>query len=669
MRTDSAKTVLWAPFVETDAKGQAGVDFKLSDSVTRYRAVADAQGAGRIGSAIETIISKPPLQLTPVVPDEVTLGDRIDIPLRITDASSARGEVRVSVEAAEQSLVVEPTEITSKPAGGPRQRQLFSVKATGLSDRAVLVFRGQAGRHVDVVEQTLRIEPTGYAQTVSTSGVLGGEQELTVEIPEDVVPGSIHATLVVFSSIVADLQSGLRSIADDRFESAVAAVAVSDLLVDYLRQNKVADPDSLRLVRECRTGAQQRLRMFRDSEGGYSRLEGEPAEMVATAAALLVLVSDRDAFGGSNEQIDRTVRWLRDQSAPQQDEKATATSASSRAWSLWALAVAGQTDLDSMLELVAASAAESRNTEQLALAALAAARLNRGDLASDLLEDLTKQQEGDGRVGDPVESDGATTALAVMAWLTQPASSAAPASKSAAWLLSQRDGSGFGSPQATALALHALVAWDERERRNVPTGKVVIRKGEDLLAEQEITPNCRGAVVLEGFGDNLSAGKNTFKVGVTKTNQLPYTWAVRYHRRERPAPTGAHVLELHTGLAKPKADEGQTVRLSVGLKNASDQFVPSPVAEIGLPAGLEIAPFLLDAEKKAGRITDYETRPRRIILFFPELPPGDQVDLTFDATAIVPGEFSGPASFAYLPQDPSTRYWAEPLAVAIRATE
>ncbi len=668
VRRDFAKTVLWAPLLETDAKGKVEASFELSDSVTRYRAVADGYGAGRIGSVVETIAAELPFHLSPQVPEEVTLGDRIDIPLVITSGSSERQEVQISIEAAEQIQLAGSTKFISEPDG--ETRRLVSTIATGLSDRAELVFRGTSGRHADAVERTLRIEPPGYPQTHSISGVLETKQELAVEIPDDVVPDSIHASVTLFPSTLADLQSGLQAIAGNRFESAVATVAVSDLLVDYLKQNKIADPEALRLLKKRRSDALRTLSIFRNSEGGYSHTEDGPAEIGPTSAALLALSTDRDSFGGDSVQTARTAQWLHEQFDSQEDEKAAANEASARAWGLWALAVSGQTDLDSMLELVATTAVETGNAEQLALAALSANRLDQGVSGNDLLEHLMKLQADTGRVGGPDASDVETTALATMAWLDQSASSGSPAEEAVTWLWSRRDGSGgFGSPRATALVLHALITWGKHDRRDVPASKVVVRRGEDLLAEQEIKPNCQRAIVLNEFGEDLSAGNNTLSLNLTEGDQLPFALTVRYRRHEQPAPPEAGALELHTELEKSKVGEGQTVQLSVRLKSISELTVTSPVAEIGLPAGLEIAPSLLEAEKKAGRITAYETRPRRIILFLQDLKPGDQADFALDATTVVPGNFTGPASFAYLPQDSNARYWSEPLTVVVPGAE
>lgn len=657
-RTDFAKTVLWLPLLETDAEGQTQLTFNLSDSVTRFRAIADAHGSGRIGSALGTIVSKLPFHMSPTLPEEVTLGDRVDIPLVITEESSEESEVRISAETTDGLQLIGPTDLTSPLAGAARDRCVFSAEAATLSERAVVRFRGRAGPHVDAIERGVRIEPPGYPQTNTISGVLENEQELRVEIPEGAVPGSAKASLTVYPSLVADLQMGLQSITGEGFDATVARLSIADLLIDYLKRNAVANPDGLRQAKRYRTDALQRLGEFRHSGGGYSNVESGTADMAASAEAALALLADQTTIVGSSVQADGITEWLLGTlNSPQDDTTPTA-----RGWRLWALAESGQTDLKLELEQVAAHALETKDAQQLALAALAAHRLEH-ESAGKLLDALAEQQADDGRLVASDVSDTETTALAALAWLSQ-TNHAKPAADAVGWLLAAREESGdFGSNRATALALPALV----KHGREVSGGGITLRLDGEVLAERNFAGDHREAIVLDDFSAKLKPGRNLIQVGLPVGSSLPYMLTLRYHGRERPTVSDACPLRLRVELDKAKVEEGQTVRLHVHLENTGGETVPSAIAEIGVPAGLDISPSLLEAQKKAGRITAYETRPRHMVLSWGALQPGEQVDLAFDATASVPGKFSAPPSSAHLLHNPAARYWQEPLAIEIGA--
>jgi len=58
-RTPRVETLFWEPLLETDARGQAGLKFKLPDTATTYRVLIDGHAAGRIGSYLGRIVVQP----------------------------------------------------------------------------------------------------------------------------------------------------------------------------------------------------------------------------------------------------------------------------------------------------------------------------------------------------------------------------------------------------------------------------------------------------------------------------------------------------------------------------------------------------------------------------------------------------------------------------------
>jgi len=58
-RTPRFETLFWEPLLETDARGQAAVKFKLPDTATTYRVLIDGHAAGRIGSYFGRIVVQP----------------------------------------------------------------------------------------------------------------------------------------------------------------------------------------------------------------------------------------------------------------------------------------------------------------------------------------------------------------------------------------------------------------------------------------------------------------------------------------------------------------------------------------------------------------------------------------------------------------------------------
>ncbi|MGK0435436.1 MAG: hypothetical protein ACJA0V_004598, partial [Planctomycetota bacterium] len=84
-RRDFTPTVLWNTLLVTDAQGNASVSFDTSDAVTTWKIEADAHVAtgdtGRLGYGSREFTTQLPLHIEPKLPDEVSAGDRLLIPI------------------------------------------------------------------------------------------------------------------------------------------------------------------------------------------------------------------------------------------------------------------------------------------------------------------------------------------------------------------------------------------------------------------------------------------------------------------------------------------------------------------------------------------------------------------------------------------------------------
>ena len=73
----------------------------------------------------------------------------------------------------------------------------------------------------------------------------------------------------------------------------------------------------------------------------------------------------------------------------------------------------------------------------------------------------------------------------------------------------------------------------------------------------------------------------------------------------------------------------------------------------------------LDDLKKAGAFDYYETRPREIVCYWRKLDAGQKKPLRLDLVAEVPGQYTAPASRAYLYYTAERKQWCEPLKVTV----
>jgi hypothetical protein len=101
------------------------------------------------------------------------------------------------------------------------------------------------------------------------------------------------------------------------------------------------------------------------------------------------------------------------------------------------------------------------------------------------------------------------------------------------------------------------------------------------------------------------------------------------------------------------------------VTNRSATPVPSPVAIIGLPGGLEPRHDQLKELVKRGTVDAYEVRGREVVLYWRALRGSQERRVPLSLLAAVPGHFTGPASRAYLYYTDEHKVWVAPLVATI----
>ena len=292
------------------------------------------------------------------------------------------------------------------------------------------------------------------------------------------------------------------------------------------------------------------------------------------------------------------------------------------AYVLWAISEADvsagkaqrtQRELAAELNRLKKEALQSSDPYLLALSA--ATLMNTGDRETGvrLLQQLSGLQGEDGSLNGEttVTSSGGiskqveTTALSILAW-SKSAEYNTQARKAAKWLTANRQGNGgFGSTQATVLALKAMIAIANNSSR---TGdKLRIKIGDTTVSEIDLPSDPRGgdSILVSGLGDHFDigdAGGEDPTIQLSVDSPLSYTIDVGYHDLA-PKNNDSCPLRISTELVdasrKGKVTAGQVTKVRSVIENTSERGLPMTVASIGLPGGLEPTwPNLISCEKK-----------------------------------------------------------------------
>ena len=219
------------------------------------------------------------------------------------------------------------------------------------------------------------------------------------------------------------------------------------------------------------------------------------------------LMNRRDGQGGFNRNPRHLHVWSVDQDIV-------------NAYVLWAISEADVaanqaqrtvSELASELKRISEVAQSSDDPYLIALSAAALMNAQQKTDGLSLLKKLAEAQAEDGSLDGKttvISSGGIsrkveTTSLAILAWLKSPAhlSNAREASK---WLVANRQGSGFGSTQATVLALKALVAMADHSSTQ-SGGTLQVMYDAAVIGEAKLPSDPRGGETVEisGLGEQL----------------------------------------------------------------------------------------------------------------------------------------------------------------------
>jgi hypothetical protein len=709
LRSDFAETLYWHPALVLNG-GKAEVSFDLCDSLGAFEVTAFVHTLdGRLGSATQTIASRLPFTVQPRTPLEVTAGDKIDIALAVANNTSEARTAHVSVtEHANLSLADgSPAADVSVPADSSI-RKLYRFRPTVQEGTATLRFTGKTDSYpADSVRTTFRVVPEGFPVVGAHSDLLEKSATTDMELPQTWIKDTLKCQVQVYPSTLADLQKGLESLLREPcgcFEQTSTSNYPNLLILKYLKESDQTKPAVERRARELLDRGYQKLTSFecmnpaKKAKEGYEWFGGTaPAHEALTAYGLMEFRDMAAVHEVDPAMLKRTQQYLLNQrdgkgsfkrNPRALDTFGRAPEHITNAYIVWALTESGKDD-DITKELTALGEQAKTSKDPYFLSLIANSLINRAKTAdaTKLLKKVTELQKPDGHLDaeqTSITGSGGrdlqieTTALAVLGWLkANPGEFNGNVQKAIRWIGQQRGGyGGFGSTQSTILALKALIQYTKANKKTPEAGELRLFVGERKVDEQHFAAGATEPLTLSvpDAETTLKPGKNAVRVEITGQNAFPYTLTWSYQTRQ-PASADKCPVKLSAKLDRAEVNEGETVHLNVQVENASGKGQGMTAAILGLPGGLTIPEDMKQLKDYTRQPKDdqrplvsyFEVRGRELVLYWRDLAPDQKIEVPIDLICRVPGEYSGPASRAYLYYNADLKHWVEPLKVSIAA--
>lgn len=691
-RTDFRQTIYWNPSVKTDASGKAKVTFPVSDAITSFRVTTEgvSRGAGLAGRDETVLESKLPFFMEVKLPLEVSAGDLLNLPLTLKNEQSSDLKIALETKFGSQVKLLEnvaPGEVALSGAAGTTLS--YPLQVVGKSGSAEVSFAARAQGLRDEFTRTLKVVPLGFPRTEAFSGTLEKTASKVLWL-KGALDGTLQAKATFYPSPLASMLTGLESILQEPsgcFEQASSSNYPNVMVMQYLQEHDVAEPAILDRASRLLDSGYKKIAAYESSSRGYEWFGGNPGHESLTAYGLMEFADMRPVYGSvSAEMIKRTTAWLygrRDgkggfQRNPQAlDSFGSASPEVTNAYIVFALAETGAKDIGPELNAVTALAKGSSDPYIVALATRAQLDVNPGGAeGAALAKKLAGLQRPDGSFHGTTHSitrsggqglDVETTSLSALALLSAKHYDE-NVRNAVKWLATARSSwGGYGSTQATILALKALAAYDKASRRMPAGGEIAVLVNGAEVSKLRFEKGRKEPIVVDELGKYFKEGENKVELKLDSTVALPFTLGVDY-RTNDPATSASVPLRLTTSAAKESVKMGETVRVVAKLESTSAQGLPMALARIGVPGGLASQTWQLKELVDKKTIDFFETREREVIVYFRALPPKAVKEIALDLVANVPGTYTAPASSAYLYYTAEEKAWASPIRLRVDRT-
>lgn len=669
-RTDFRSTIYWNPNVQVDNSGKAQVSFCNSDDISSFRTTVEGIGNdGSIGRTEKTFFSQMPFSLTTKIPTEVVTEDVVSIPLTLKNNTSASVSGLLNIKAPKGLDLLTDIQELQTLAGGKSKTIYLEYRVKSEISEGDFEISYKACGMKDAFVQNLKVVPKGFPVNASFSGD-GGESIYEVDM-KNVVKGSIKVKLTAFPSVVSDLLTGVDGILREPggcFEQTSMSSYPNAMVMDYLKTSDTKDEKLLAYAGDMLDRGYKRLITFETKQKGYEWFGQAPGHQGLTAYGLMQFNDLKKVYGGVDQKmIDRTAEWI----LSQKDGKGgfsrnlqayhdfgSTSEDVMNGYIVYAMAEAGYGgQLKKEIETSYETAMKNKDPYQLAMSAIALSEI-KNPKAEKAMAELLKTQDKDGTFNGTTHSIThstgnslkiETTSLAIMAMLKNPNANRMATNKAVESLVKSRSGYGsFGNTQGTVLALKAMTEFAKANKATPEDGTVEFYVDGKKVAEQSYKAGEKGAIVIDSLEQFMKEGKHDLKVkfGGTK-NPLPHSVAVSWNT-SLPNSDEECKVEMKTKLASKSANQGETVRLTANIKNRTNEGIPSPIAIIGIPAGLSLQPWQLKEMQEKKMFDYYEVIGSNLVLYYRGMDPKEEKMINLDLKADIPGEYEAPASSAYL---------------------
>lgn len=669
VRDDFRETIYWNPVVQTDREGMARLEFYNSDAATTFRAIAEGIGySGKPGRAETTYTAQNAMNVDVKIPPYLTVGDKALVPLVVKNNKDEALNVSISIQLP-QNLRAGAYDSTIVLAPGRSARVTIPIEATAAVNGNIgFTVASQYTKEMLLLPVT--VNEKGFPVIASFGGNKSAAHSFTIS---KMLPGTLSATLKLYPDMEGQLLDGIESMLREPygcFEQTSSTTYPNIYILKYLRESGRSNPGIEKQALEYIEKGYKRLIGFETAQNGFEWFGHTPPHEALTAYGLLEFTDMKPFIKVDEQMLQRTKKFLLSRrdgkgafllASGGYDRFASVPNAVANIYIVYALTQAGMgSEIQPEYRAAVTSALSGKDGYQLAMMALAASNMKNESDYRQLMNALAGLYRNAmlPAATSVVNSGGQslkveTLALYALALMREPSLPTGRIAEIISTILAQKTYYGYGSTQATVFALQALVNYRKLIGNVAANSQVSF-----TINGKEVNPG-------DGLDSLLQEGANTFGVRYGREEEtIPYNLELGYSTLMPPNSEKA-VLKLDTRLAASRVKTGETVRLTLEVRNQQAILQPMAIAKIGIPAGLAVQPWQLKELLEKKEVAYYEIFDNYLVFYWMGFAPGGTKTINLDLKAEVPGIYKGKASNTSLYYTPEHRHWNEGLEVEI----
>jgi len=668
-RHDYRETLYWNPVVETDKKGKAQVEFYQSDANSAFRIMTEGISAsGLIGRDETTYAAQSLISIDAKIPQYVTRTDQMIIPVVIKNNSSETKTLTMNVIVPNHiKLMKADSLITLKPLESGR---LFVKMQTDKLISSNIQFTVKSGDFRETMILPLKVEEKGFPYHFS---IINNKSENTKIIIPDYVNTTLEASYYVYENSASQMFEDMERLKREPygcFEQLSSTVYPNIFILDYLKSTKKINASTeSESIRNMKKGYQKML-SYKNSDGGFSYFGGNESDVALSAFALMEFRDLKKYVAVDTKLIQNLSTFILSRKGANglfevRRNYESKAEYSEYSWSrnmyiLYALSKIGfKSELQNTFEISLKRALATKDSYQLALLANIASNLGKKEDYNQLLSILNEQYKNKdvktkttftGSQG--ISANAETLSLYMMALQKNENANQLKIAEVADELINYNGYYGFGSTQATTVALEALSDFFAKNEKLFG-----IDKPEIKINNAKVSPNII-------FSSAFKKGENDLSVEYLCDKGLPYKLDYQYYTLEIPKSENIPVT-LETKLKSETSKVGETNRMTVTVKNKINGQLPMTTAKIGIPSGLTLQNALLKDLIDKKQISYYEIFDNYLVLYWEHFNANETKIINLDLKVEFAGEYTGKASNVYLYYMPESKSWNEGIKARI----